>query len=108
MKLWIAERELMFSLKGSDELSPLVIRIGKPYYLKEGMVSFAFAPGTAGCSVEFDGLNNDGYLNEVYGADLLQALQLAVDIEPTLKRLSKTYDFYFPNGEPYFDSERNT
>jgi hypothetical protein len=30
-------------------------------------------------------------------------VQLAVDIEPVLKRLSKRYDFQFPTGEGYFD-----
>lgn len=103
MKEWIAERELVYSLKGSDERKSLVIRIGKPYLVSKGMVTFDFKPGTAGCSVEFDGLQNEGYLSEVYGADLLQALQLASDVEPTLKRLSKKYDFYFPDGEAYFD-----
>ena len=39
----------------------------------------------------------------IYGADSIQALQLAVDIEPVLKRLSERYDFYFPSGEGYFD-----
>ncbi len=42
-------------------------------------------------------------LGGVYGADSLQALQLAVDIEPILKRLSNRYDFFFPNGDGYFD-----
>jgi hypothetical protein len=45
----------------------------------------------------------DANLGEIYGADSIQALQLAVDIEPVLKRPSKRYDFYFPTGEGYFD-----
>jgi hypothetical protein len=36
-------------------------------------------------------------------ADSLQALPLAADVEPVLKRLSSRYDFYFPTGEGYFD-----
>ena len=54
------------------------------------------------CTVEFDGLP-DETLGDTYGADSLQALQLAADIEPVLKRLSHRYDFYFPTGEGYFD-----
>ncbi|CAJ9896833.1 Uncharacterised protein [Burkholderia pseudomallei] len=40
----------------------------------------------------------------VYGADAVQALELAVqDMEHYLLRLSKKYDFYFDDGEPYFE-----
>lgn len=101
---WIAERKLFYALKGSSERRELVIRIGKPYLVQPGTVSFPVAEGTAGCSVEFAGLEEVD-LGETYGADLLQALQLAADIEPVLKRLSLKYDFYFPTGEPYFDED---
>jgi hypothetical protein len=46
---------------------------------------------------------SDETLGDTYGADSLQALQLAADIEPVLKRLSHRCDFYFPTGEGYFD-----
>jgi hypothetical protein len=105
MKNWIAERELRYSDSGSDSLKQLFIRVGEPYLLEEGMVDFQFTDGTAGCSVRFEGFEEE-YLDEVYGADPLQALELAVNgIEPTIKRLSKKYDFFFPTGEPYFDDE---
>ena len=104
MKTWIAERKLTYTLKGENKKQNLTIRIGKPYLLVEGMVNFQFHEGAAGCSVEFDGID-DGYADEVYGADSLQALQLASDIDGILKNLSKKYDFYFPDGEPYFDDE---
>ena len=52
--------------------------------------------------VQFDGIPEKAQ-GDNYGADSLQALQLAADIEPVLKRLSKRYDFYFPTGEGYFD-----
>ena len=108
MKEWIAERKLTYTLKGDSNKNELTIRIGKPYLLEEGKVNFPIHEGAAGCSVEFDGLD-DGYLDEVYGADSIQALQLAADVEPILKRYSEKYDFYFPTGEPYFeDEEENT
>lgn len=101
---WIAERRLLYAVKGSPERRELVIRVGKPYLVQPGTVTFSVAEGTAGCSVEFAGLNevNPG---ETYGADLLQALQLAADVEPILKRLCLKYDFYFPTGEPYFEED---
>lgn len=54
MKNFIAERKLLYSLKGSDIRKDLVIRIGIPYLLEEGMVNFPFNEGVAGCPVEFD------------------------------------------------------
>ena len=112
MKKWIAKRELLYSVKGTDKRSELIIRISEPYLLKEGMVKFNFAEGTAGCSVEYIGLKEGSVfegenVHEVYGADSLQALQLAADVEPTLRRLSKKYDIYFPCGELYFDPDKN-
>lgn len=98
----IAERHLLFSAKGESERKPLVIRIFAPRPADPVSVSLELAPGTAACVVEFDGIP-DETLGDTYGADSLQALQLAADIEPVLKRLSKRYEFYFPTGEGYFD-----
>ena len=101
-KTLIAERRLLFSAKGESERKPLVIRIFAPRPVDPASVSFQVAAGTAACTVEFDGIP-DETLGDTYGADSLQALQLAADIGPVLKRLSKRYDFYFPTGEGYFD-----
>ena len=104
MTTYIAERRLLFSPKTSDERSELTIRIGAPFVVEEGSVDFPVGEGISGCRVEFDGLTGE-YCDTVYGADLLQALQLAVNVEPTLERLRKKYDFFFPTGEPYFDAD---
>lgn len=101
-KALIAERRLLYSEKGDYERKLLVIRIYAPRLVDPDSVSFPVDTDTAICAVEFHGLPNEP-LGEIYGADSLQALQLAVDIEPTLKRLSKRYDFFFPSGEGYFD-----
>lgn len=106
MTNWIAERRLLYAPKGGTERKDLIIRIGQPYLVKSGSVNFTVAEGAAACSVEYYGIDEE-YFDEVYGADLLQALQLATDVEPTLRRLSNKYDLYFSNGEPYFDSEAN-
>jgi len=94
----IAERHLIFSEKGKTERKPFVIRIFAPKPVDPASVSFRVVPGTAVSLVQFD-----ESLGATYGADSLQALQLAADIEPVLKRLSTHYDFYFPTGEGYFD-----
>lgn len=98
----IAERHLLFSATGESERKPLVIRVFAPKPVDPDSVSFPVAAGTAVCTVEFDGIA-DETLGNTYGADSLQALQLAVDIEPVLKRPSKRYDFFSPSGEGYFD-----
>jgi hypothetical protein len=98
----IAERRLLFSKKDDSERKPLVIRIFAPQPVDPDAVRFRVDAETASCVVEFDGIPDAG-LGEVYGADSVQALQLAVDVEPVLKRLSNRYDFYFPSGEGYFD-----
>lgn len=98
----IAERRLVFSEKGSSERKPLRIRIFAPQPVDSDSVQWRPDADTSSCVVEFDGIP-DANLGDIYGADSVQALQLAVDIEPVLKRLSKRYDFYFPTGEGYFD-----
>lgn len=105
MKKSIAERELLYSLKGKSTRQKLIIRIGAPYLLdKSSAVNFKFDPGTAGCTIEFDGLP-ENLVEEVFGADSLQALALAADVDPYLKGLGKKYDFYWPTGESYFDED---
>jgi hypothetical protein len=98
----IAKRELAFSIRGSDERKELVIRIFEPFEVQEGTVSFSFQAGTAGCRWEIDGLP-EKLTDIVYGADSLQALQLASDIDGVLSSLRKRLEFYFPSGEPYFE-----
>lgn len=93
MEKSIAHRKLLFSPKGSSDRSELTVYIGEPYLDEEGV---------ARCPVEWDGLFECPA--DIYGADLIHALKLAVDIDSMLKRLQDSkYDFYWPTGEPYFD-----
>jgi hypothetical protein len=98
----IAERRLEFSEKGKAKRKPLKIRVFAPQPVDPDSVRFRVDADASSCIVEFDGIP-DANTGAIYGADSIQALQLAVDIEPVLKRLSKHYDFYFPSGEGYFD-----
>ena len=104
MTKWIAERKLLLSQKGSSNRSELIIRISAPYVVDQNAVNFPVGDGVSGCTVQFDGLAEIG-AHETFGADHIQALQLAVNIEPILKRLSRKYDFFFPTGECYFETE---
>ncbi len=99
----IAERKLLYSLKDSDIQKEFIIRIGEPYIVDENEVNFSVGEGLVGCDVEVMGLpEKDCYYHEVYGMDGVQALEIATNIEPFLKRLSKKYDIYWTCGESYF------
>ncbi len=97
----IAKRELTFSVKGNEVRRKIVVQVHLPVEVDPGEVNFDVSPGTASCRVEFNGLDEPAHV--AYGADTIQALELALNIDPILRSL-KRYEFYFPDGEPYFDS----
>ena len=92
MKKTIAERKLFYATKGSSVRKELVVRVGTPYLDEDGM---------AKCPVEWDGLFEN--FADMCGMDLLQALQLATNIDSMLEKLRNKYDFFWSSGEPYFD-----
>lgn len=98
----IAERSLQYSGPGSNDRKDLVIRIFAPFIVPAGTVNFDVDGSVAGCCWEFDGLP-ETVSDTAYGADSLQALQLAANIDSVLASLRHKYDFYFPSGEPYFE-----
>jgi len=102
VKEWIAERKLLVTKKGDDKRSELSIQIGCPYKVEPGSVNFDVDEGVSGCTIEITGLENV-FREEVYGADQLQAIQLATNVDPLLRWLGKQYDLFFPSGEPYFE-----
>ena len=99
----IARRLLQYSEKGDSRRHDIEVRIYAPCALVEGAVAFEFDPGTAGCRWEIVGLPKV-FEDVSYGADSLQALQIASNVEPLIRTLQKEYDLYFPTGEPYFGS----
>ncbi len=101
MEKFIAERKLQYSEKGSDIRKNFSIRISAPYPVDERKVEFPIKEGFSGCSIYIDGLGET--LPDVYGADSLQAVNLASNVEPFLERLQKKYEIYWSSGEPYFD-----
>lgn len=101
---FIAERKLQFSTKGDSVLKEFSIRISEPFPVDQGTVSFPVGEGCFGCHVIVEGL--DEIYPDVYGADSLQAVNLASNVEPFLKRLHKKYDIYCMDGEPYFEHEK--
>lgn len=102
MNIPIAERRLLCSVKGSDIRKEIVVRIDAPYIVDEKMVKFPVSKGVVGCHIELDGLEKK-HQHDVYGVDAIQAINIATNIDPFLKKLSKKYDFYWEFGEPYFE-----
>ena len=100
MEKFIAERELLYSLKGESTRKKLVVKISAPYLVDQSMVNFKFDPGTAGCTIEFDGIPESSI--EVHGVDTLHALKLAADIDPYLRGLERKYDLFWLSGDAYF------
>jgi len=102
MKTYIAERHLFFTEKQSTHKRNLVIRVSTPQAVDQSTVKFPVDEAMAVCYVQLDGLDENSF--EVFGTDSLQAVNLASNVEPILKRLSSKYDFFWITGEPYFES----
>lgn len=100
----IAERELIFSYKGENVRHKLTVQVHLPVKVNPTEAGFDVGPGTASCRVEFNGLDEPPYI--AHGADGLQALEFAVNIDPILRSMQKKYSFYFTSGEDYFDESR--
>lgn len=97
----VARRELRYSIKGESARYPFEVLIYKPIRLKPGDLNFPLNEGAASCKIEFKGLDECGHVT--HGADTLQALELAVNVDPILRRMAEKYDFYFGTGEDYFE-----
>ena len=101
MKNFIAERRLLYALKGSDIRKEFVIGICAPCPVDQSMVTYPIGEGFSGCEVRLEGLDEEG--EKIYGADSLQAVNMASNVEAFLKRLQEKYDLFWLTGEPYFD-----
>jgi hypothetical protein len=103
MKLrnFIAQRELLYSLKGDSHRRLLVVRVSAPYLIDRDTAGFSADTGSAACTVEFDGIEIGAI--EVNGIDPLHALSLAIDVDAYLKGMKDRYEFYWATGEPYFE-----
>jgi len=98
----LVERELAYSTPPASERRRFVFRLFIPFEFQEGMVDFAFSKGAAGRTYEIDGLPHK-YSFTCIGADRLQALQLAADVDGHLRMFRDKYEFFFTDGEPYFE-----
>ena len=98
---FIANRELLFSQKGAASRSKTRVSVSAPVVVEQTPSGVKLDAGSAVCTISFEGLSIADV--DVYGTDTLHALAQATDIDRYLRGMSKTFDFFWPSGEPYFD-----
>jgi hypothetical protein len=91
MQGFIAERRLIAESLADGQRRNIVIRVGLPYWIEENEL--------AGCSVIFEGLFES--FSDRKGIDLLQALQIASNIDVFLAAMSDRFRFFWESGTPY-------
>jgi hypothetical protein len=102
VKRVIAERRLAYAHKDDAPRIEFSILIHEPTPVDPDSVDFDVSGWTSECVIGFRGLEAKPIT--VYGADSIQALELAIaDVEAFLRRLSKRCDVFFDDGEPYFE-----
>lgn len=96
-----AERRLLCSAKNSSARTEVAFRVSRPH-VTTASEAISVADGeTYTCEVTIHGLDEPSI--KYFGMDSVQALQLASDLDPLIKRLSAKYDFFWLTGEPYFE-----
>jgi hypothetical protein len=101
MSRYIAERHLWFSAKKNGVRKRMLVGLSAPAVVAQDEVKYPVDGVMSKCHVELEGLNE--YSFDVFGADSLQAINLASNIEAVIERLSNEYDFFWATGEPYFE-----
>ena len=101
MKRFIARRNLMYALKGSNIKKEFSVGICAPFKELSDYKDIINNDDFYGCIIMFSGINEPEEV--VYGMDSLQAINLASNVEAILTRLGKKYDIFWSTGEPYFD-----
>jgi hypothetical protein len=97
----IANRELLFSEKGKPARAILRVSVSEPRIADRTASGVELDAQAAVCTISFEGLGIADV--EVHGADSLHALAQASDVDRYLRGMSKKFDFFWPNGDPYFD-----
>jgi hypothetical protein len=98
---FIANRELLFSEKGKPARASLRVSVSEPTIVDRTASGVKLDAQAAVCTISFEGLGIADV--EVHGADSLHALAQASDVDRYLRGMSKKFDFFWPNGDPYFD-----
>lgn len=98
---WIAKRRLRAVSKADGQETVVTIKVSRPALSALAPGGGSANPDEAYCWVDFEGTEQPAL--KVYGADELQALELASNLDPILEAMRSHYDFYWESGEKYFD-----
>ena len=90
----VATRELLARPKAGGELRKVVICVGKPVWREDGF---------AVCPIEWDGLFSERLVMSAPGVDLMQAIFLATNADDLVRGFGDSYEFFWPDGDKYFD-----
>ena len=94
----LLERRLSMKTHGDASPQEVVIQIGHPYWVEQDV--------EAACPVAIRGLL--GRLADVHGIDQLDAVRLAINlVDSTLRKRASDTEFFWPDGEGYFDDSQN-
>jgi hypothetical protein len=100
----IARRQLLFTSRDNATQRPCAIGITLPHEesAEEAAQSDRHDP-MAVCEIVFEGLDVPPIA--VHGADSLQAIATAAEIDVVLRGLERQYgyDFFWDDGSPYFE-----
>jgi hypothetical protein len=96
-----AERRLLCSVKNSSSRIEVTFQVSRPHVTVASEAASVADGSTCTCEVTVHGLDEPSV--KYFGMDSVQALQLASDLDPLIKRLSAKYDFFWLTGEPYFE-----
>jgi len=107
MKDIIAERKLFYALKGTKDLKEFSIKISQPFLVdKNYQECTTNDDNCTACKVIVEGIDELDFVpygdGNYFGIDGVQALNIATNIEPIIKWISKQYDVYWSIDEPYF------
>jgi hypothetical protein len=99
----VARRHLLFTTPDDATQRPCAIGITAPREVHTSSNDETLHDPLAACAIVFEGF--DAPSIEVHGADSLQALAMACDIDPYLRDLErrKGYEFFWDDGTVYFE-----
>ena len=99
----IARRRLLYTSQDNAKPFPFAVGVTAPREVSTGTNDEALHDAMAACDIVFEGL--DVAPIEVRGADSLQALQHACDIDPVLRGLQRShgFEFFWDDGSVYFE-----
>jgi hypothetical protein len=102
----VAERDLIYQDKKEGDKKSFKVLVTEAFIIERHHFDtgeYCMSPGNFACKIIYtESLKKNDIL---YGVDSVQAFQQAFSqIDHSLKHLSKKYEIFWYNGEPYFDS----